>query len=199
MSRPANPELIQVIQNIVAEEIQSKGLEGVTVRLIAKRAGITATTIYYYYKNKEELFDKLKFNVAREMDEYIFSRVNREDPPEKQFEDLIGAFVEWSLAHPKLLDLVFDTLPPKTNLTQEEAADLYRTQNRIIELMEKLRFKNENSFNPKVDSSIYIGLAYGVVKLFLNKRVLPDYWEDITPLKEKMIEFIINSLRSQGV
>jgi AcrR family transcriptional regulator len=199
MSRPANPELIKVIQNIVAEEIQSKGLEGVTVRLIAKRAGITATTIYYYYKNKEELFDKLKFNVAREMDEYIFSRVNREDSPEKQFEDLIGAFVEWSLAHPKLLDLVFDSLPPKTNLTQEEAADLYRTQNRIIELMEKLRFKNENSFNPKVDSSIYIGLAYGVVKLFLNKRVLPDYWEDITPLKEKMIEFIINSLRSQGV
>lgn len=199
MGRPANPQLIKMIQNIVAEEIQSKGLEGVTVRLIAQRAGITATTIYYYYKNKEELFDELKFNVTREMDEYIFSRINREDPPEKQLEDLIGAFVEWSIAHPKLLDLVFDTLPPKTNLTQEEEADLYQTQNKIIELMEKLSLKNENSFNPKVDSSIYIGLAYGVVKLFLNKRVLPEHWEDITPLKEKMIDFIITNLRSQGV
>lgn len=199
MGRPANPQLIKTIQNIVAEEIQSKGLEGVTVRLIAKRAGITATTIYYYYKNKEELFDKLKFNVTQEMDEYIFNRVNREDPPEKQFKDLIEAFVEWSIAHPKLLDLVFDALPPKTNLTREEAADLYRTQNKIIELMKKLRLKNENSFDPKLDSSIYIGLAYGVVKLFLNKRVLPEYWDDITPLKDKMVEFIINNFRSQGV
>lgn len=200
MSRPPNPQLINVIQDIVAEEILAKGIEGVTVRLIAQRAGITATTIYYYFKNKEELFDKLKFNVTHEMDDYVFGRINRNDSPEKQLRDLIEAFVEWSIAHPKLLDLVFNTLPPKTNLTQEEMADLYQTQNKIIELLEKTASKNGNSsFNAKLDSSIYIGLAYGVVKLYLNKRIHPEYWEDITPLKEKMVELIFNSLNSQGI
>lgn len=197
MGRPSNPQLIKVIQEIVAEEIQAKGIEGVTVRLIAERAGITATTIYYYFKNKEELFDKLKFNVTREMDEYIFNKVSWNGSPEKQLRDLIDAFVEWSISHPKLLDLVFDTLPPKTNLTQEEMADLYQTQNKIIELLEKMAPKNGNSsVNAKLDSSIYIGLTYGVVKLYLNKRIHPEYWEDITPLKEKMAELIIKNLKS---
>jgi AcrR family transcriptional regulator len=200
MSRPPNPQLIKLIQNIVAEEIQVKGIEGVTVRLVAERAGISATTIYYYFKNKEELFDKLKFSVARELDEYIFNRISRKDSPEKQFRELIDAFIDWSVAHPKLLDLVFDTLPPKTNLTEDEMAQLYHTQNMIIELIEQAAAKNGVSLeNVKADSSIFIGLAYGVVKLFLNKRFLPEYWEDITPLKEKMYDFLIASLKSQGI
>lgn len=196
MGRPPNPQLIQVIQNIVAEEIQARGTQGVSVRLIAERAGITPTTIYYYFKNKEELFDKIKFNVTHELDEYIFNRLNREDSPEKQFRDLVDAFIEWSITHPKLLDLVFDALPPKTDLTPEEMTDLYQTQYKIIELMENTAAKNGTRVtNVKIDSSIFIGLAYGVVKLYLNKRFLPEYWEDITPLKEKMTEIIFNTLK----
>lgn len=196
MTRPSNPQLISLIQNIVAEEIQAKGIEGVTVRLIAKRAGITPTTIYYYFKNKEELLDKIKFNVTRELDEYIFARLNPNDSSEKQFEALINAFIDWSISHPKLLDLVFDTLPPKINLTEAEMAELYQTNFKIIKLLEKGAIaKGHPIQNIRANSTIFIGLVYGVVKLFLNKRVLPEYWEDITPLKERMIQMIFNIIR----
>ena len=195
MTRPSNPQLISLIQNIVAEEIQAKGIEGVTIRLIAKRAGITPTTIYYYFKNKEELLDRIKFNVTRELDKYIFTRLNPNDSSEKQFEALINAFIDWSIDHPKLLDLVFDTLPPKTNLTEAEMTELYQTNFKIIDLLEKTAVaKGHPIQNIKANSTIFIGLAYGVVKLFLNKRVLPEYWEDITPLKERMIEMIFNNI-----
>lgn len=195
MTRPANPQLINLIQDIVAEEIQAKGIEGVTLRLIAKRAGITPTTIYYYFKNKEELLDKIKFNVTRELDEYIFARLDPNDSAEQKFKALIDAFIDWSISHPKLLDLVFDTLPPKINLTETEMAQLYQTNFRIIELLEQAAIaKGHPTENVKANSTIFIGLAYGVVKLFLNKRVLPEYWEDITPLRERIIEIIINTI-----
>lgn len=195
MTRPANPQLINLIQDIVAEEIQAKGIEGVTLRLIAKRAGITPTTIYYYFKNKEELLDKIKFNVTRELDEYIFARLNPNDSAEQKFKALIDSFIDWSINHPKLLDLVFDTLPPKINLTEAEMAQLYQTNFKIIELLEQVAVaKGHPIENIKANSTIFIGLAYGVVKLFLNKRVLPEYWEDITPLKERIIEIIINTI-----
>lgn len=195
MTRPANPQLINLIQDIVAEEIQAKGIEGVTLRLIAKRAGISPTTIYYYFKNKEELLDKIKFNVTRELDEYIFARLNPNDSAEQKFKALIDAFIDWSISHPKLLDLVFDTLPPKINLTEAEMAQLYQTNFKIIELLEQAAIaKGHPIENAKANSTIFIGLAYGVVKLFLNKRVLPEYWEDITPLKERIIEIIINTI-----
>lgn len=195
MTRPANPQLINLIQDIVAEEIQAKGIEGVTLRLIAKRAGITPTTIYYYFKNKEELLDKIKFNVTRELDEYIFARLKPNDSAEQKFKALIEAFIDWSISHPKLLDLVFDTLPPKINLTEAEMTQLYQTNFKIIELLEQAATaKGHPIENVKANSTIFIGLAYGVVKLFLNKRVLPEYWEDITPLKERIIEIIINTI-----
>lgn len=197
MTRPSNPQLISLIQDIVAEEIQTKGIEGVTIRLIAKRAGITPTTVYYYFKSKEELLDKIKFNVARELDDYIFTQLNPNDSAEKKFADLINAFIDWSIDHPKLLDLVFDTLPPKTNLTETDMTGLYQTNFKIIELLKKAAIaQGKTTQNIKADSNIFIGLVYGVVKLFLNKRVLPEYWEDITPLKQRMIEMIFNTLLS---
>lgn len=184
-----------MIQNIVAEEIQNKGIEGVTVRLIAKRAGITPTTIYYYYRNKEELFDKIKFNVTRQLDDFIFAGLNQTDAPEQQLRDLIEAFIKWSLANPRLLDLVFDTLPPKINLTQAEMTELYQINFKITKLLESIeKPKNALTTDVKVNATVFIGLTYGVVKLFLNKRVFPEHWEDITPLKDRMIEIILDNL-----
>ena len=191
MSRPPNPQLIETIQNIVAEEIQTKGTEGVTLRLIAQRAGITPTTIYYYFKNKEELFDKIKFNVTRNLHDYILARVDPQASAKDQFQMLIQAFIDWSIAHPKLLDLVFETLPPKTDLRRSELEALYQSQYRIIAIIEqKIKEGELKVVNPQLDSTILIGLVYGVVKLYLNKRVLPEYWDDITPLQDRMMEII---------
>ncbi|HHX62127.1 MAG TPA: TetR/AcrR family transcriptional regulator [Epulopiscium sp.] len=46
----------QQIIDAAIEVIKEKGVEDATVREIANRAGLTTGAIYYYYKNKDELF-----------------------------------------------------------------------------------------------------------------------------------------------
>lgn len=198
MPRPANPELIRKIKNIVAEEIKKRGVDGLSVRHIAKCAGITPATIYYYFENKEGLLNAVKLSAVTEMDAYILSRVQPEAPLLQQAEDLIRAFIDWSLKYPQLMDLVFSALPPKIDLDAATTNDYYNSQFRAIELMEQILATDSGSTkgrNPKVDFSVYFGMLYGTIKLHLEKRTLPEFWADPSPIFERLVEMIISALR----
>ena len=41
------------------------------MRNLAKNAGITPTTIYYYFKNKEDLLDQVKLYAISDLDAYL--------------------------------------------------------------------------------------------------------------------------------
>lgn len=196
MPRPPNPDLIRTIKNIVAAEIQKKGVDGLSLRYIAKCAGITPATIYYYFENKEDLLNAIKLSVVQEMDEYILSRLQPEAPPLKQVEDLIRAFIDWSLKYPQLMDLVFSALPPKIDLNEVTINDYYRSQFKALELLDKALDGVPHSLNDsKLDCSVYFGMIYGTVKLHLEKRTFPDFWTDPSPLFERMIEFILSGIK----
>lgn len=193
MPRPANPELIEKIKRIVAEEVKKKGIDGLSVRNIAKRAGVTPTTIYYYFESKEDLINAVKLSAVKEMDAYILSRVQPEAPPLQQAEDLIRAFIDWALKYPPLMDLAFSALPPKLDLDEAALKVYYRSQFLAFELLEKIVAENAGpaeTSNPKVDCSIYLGMIYGTVKLYLEKRTFPDFWADPSPLFERLVEMI---------
>lgn len=198
MPRPPNPDLIKKIKHIVAEEIKKKGVDGLSVRHIAKSAGVTPAAIYYYFENKEDLLNAIKLNAVKEMDEYILSRVQPEAPLLKQVEDLVRAFIDWSLKYPQLMDLVFSALPPKIDLDEAALKDYYHSQFRAIELMEKIVAEDSGSTkmrDSKVDCSVYFGMIYGTIKLYLEKRTLPEFWVDPSPLFERLVEMIVSALR----
>jgi len=196
MPRPFNPDLIKRIKQIVAGEIRKKGVDGLSVRHIAKCAGITPTTIYYYFKSKEDLLNTIKLSVVQEMDEYILSRLQPETSPLKQVEELIKAFIDWSLKNPQLMDLVFSTLPPQIDLDEKSIKTYYNSQFRGIELMEEIVAEDSEAGakDPKVDCSIYFGMIYGTVKLHLEKRTLPEFWDDPSPIFQRLVEMIITDL-----
>ena len=54
-ARPANPALAFDILRVTADLIEEKGHDALTMREVAERLGYSATTIYLYFKDKEEL------------------------------------------------------------------------------------------------------------------------------------------------
>ena len=57
--RKPNTEIIQKIQNLTQNLLKEKSPEQISMREIAQVCGISATNIYHYYKNKDELFNSL--------------------------------------------------------------------------------------------------------------------------------------------
>lgn len=196
MTRPPNPDLTRDIQRIVSEEIHRQGVEGLTMRHIAEQAGITPTTLYYYFKNKQHLLDTIRLNAVREMDEYILGGLQSEDPPATQLCDLIRSFVQWTLENPRVMELVFERLPPKIEPDEDLLRDYYRSQVKAIELIDRgIQAGHFSSRDPRLDASVFLGMLYGTLKLFLDKRVFPEYWNDFTPIVNRIIQIMMDALR----
>jgi AcrR family transcriptional regulator len=195
MTRPENPELIAAIRKAVAELVTARGPAAVTMREVASRCGVTPTTIYYYYENKERLFEAAKFDIIDEMDRYFMSHVNEDDPPKKQLADLMKAFVEWYIANKNLADLLFEKLPPETNLTEESMEHYYRAHMRGERIIRRAKESGELAIgDPEIDTCLGLSFMYGLVKLFCEKRFPPRFWDDINPLVSRMTEIFLSAL-----
>lgn len=78
-------EILAVARNL----IQQYGLQKVTMQDIAKAAGKGKSTLYYYFKSKEEIFDEV---VVQEMNNFfINSKYSVEQ--ESEFKDKLKAYV----------------------------------------------------------------------------------------------------------
>ncbi|MBN2224875.1 MAG: TetR/AcrR family transcriptional regulator [Deltaproteobacteria bacterium] len=195
MTRPENPELIAAIRKAVLELTAKKDPAAVTMREIASRCNVTPTTIYYYFENKERLFEAVKFDIIDDLDNILAQAVNEGDPVKKQLADLMRAFVGWYVANPNQADLVFDKLPPATDLTDERLLRYYKANRLGRDIIIRAKETGELAVgDAELDTALGLAFMYGVVKLFIHKRLMPRFWDDITPLTDRMIELLLAGL-----
>lgn len=89
------------------------GLEGATMREIAKRAGYTAGAIYSYFSNKEEIYGALLGESLERLNEYVEAAqpqgadAARSAGPEAALRAKAGAFFDFYRENPRDLDLGF--------------------------------------------------------------------------------------------
>jgi AcrR family transcriptional regulator len=199
MTRPENPELIAAIRKAVLELTAHKDPAAVTMREIAGKCGVTPTTIYYYFENKERLFEAVKFDIIDDLDEILSGAVNKDDPIKKQLVDLMRAFIGWYLESPSLADLIFDKLPPGTDLTGERLARYYKANRHGYDIIARAKKTGELAVDDvEIDTALGLAFMYGVVKLYIHKRLPPRFWDDIGPLVDRMIHLLLAGLGSKG-
>jgi hypothetical protein len=191
MSRPANPDIKEKIRSTALFEIISKGFTNINMRAISKKAGVTPTTIYYYYKNKEALFLDIKTEAMNMMDSYVLSRIPEKESPVKMMEILMDGFITWCLEYPELSQLIFDRLPSKAE------DKLYsKSYYKAIEIVEEGRktgvFKVKES-----ELSVTLGMAsmYGFVLIILSESYHPKFKNRKTELKNNLIKMFIEHIK----
>ncbi len=133
MSRPANPELAEKILLATAEIIEENGPDGVTMRGVASRIGYTATTIYLYFENKDDLLDQTVVRAfgwfAEAMHEAVSASAENE-----HIRDRARAYVTWALAHGGMYRLMFqhDSIRPLDSETHSVQPRTLRDSTALI-------------------------------------------------------------------
>ncbi|MEW6076430.1 MAG: TetR/AcrR family transcriptional regulator [Thermodesulfobacteriota bacterium] len=102
------------ILDIALDIILKEGFANLSIRKIASRLDVTATTIYNYYTNKDELnlmirvrgFETLHAMLKKESDRFA-------DNMEEQFGAMIRAYVDFGLTYSGYYDLMFNLRTPK--------------------------------------------------------------------------------------
>jgi AcrR family transcriptional regulator len=101
--------ILDTALNIIIEE----GFNNLSVRKIASRLGVTATTIYNYYTNKDEINLMIRIRGF----EKLYDLLTKSSTPVKKIEDrlkaMIRSYIEFGLTYPSYYDIMFNLHSPK--------------------------------------------------------------------------------------
>jgi AcrR family transcriptional regulator len=94
------------------EVLQEHGIEGVTMRGVADRAGVTAPALYWHFADKEALVREVGREVSRLFKDQMLEAVALPNP-EARLRRTLEAFRDFAVAHPAYFHMLF-VRPPTT-------------------------------------------------------------------------------------
>lgn len=91
--------------------LEAEGPNAVSMRRVAKEAGITAMAIYHHFPSREALLDAVVDSEFKKLVEF-FSQPGRDrNDRDRSFESamlhLLDGYIDYALAHPRIFDYVF--------------------------------------------------------------------------------------------
>jgi AcrR family transcriptional regulator len=183
--------LRRTILKAAGELFLEHGYEGFSMRRVAERIGYSATTIYRYYEDKDDLLFAVVHEGFVEFAERLAAAAESTASPLKRLEALGGAYVRFGLESPiyyqmmfmQRADLLFES---RREQTRPMIASFDFLQHAVTQAMDAGILKRGDV---SVYSHVIWSLVHGVTSLALAnpKRFTPDMVEKSTRLAMKMM------------
>lgn len=101
-------KILKATLSIVTKE----GYTALSMRKIAKATSMSATNIYNYYKNKDDVY----LSVLTEGYNLLYDALHKKDPkattPEDYYKNMVIAFSQFALSHPYYYEIMFENRGP---------------------------------------------------------------------------------------
>ncbi|MEH6404197.1 MAG: TetR/AcrR family transcriptional regulator [Sneathiella sp.] len=107
----------KAIRNAAVAEVIEGGLAGASVGKIAKRAGVSAGTIYLYFPNKDELLQQIYLEIKTELHDHMMSVFDGSKNSSTNIRNMWFSLFEYALEHAN--DFIFSEYASATQLLDE--------------------------------------------------------------------------------
>lgn len=193
--RKANVEIMPLIKQRTLELLMKKNPEEIGMRDIAENCGITATSIYHYYKDKDKLFQAISLDCLYKLNDRIKEAAKNGNTIKKQIKNAIKSFRDWCFENPRLSLLVMEGIKSADDATQEIIEQYYVCNRTGEDLLRKAVALGEaRSENPRLDIGILISGLWGCIESIILKKSEPEYWEDGKEFTDRFIKIWIKSI-----
>jgi len=99
-------DLRQDILACACDQYLSKGLDGFSMRGLAKEIGVTAPALYRYYDGREAVIADVVRQAYRVFMPYLYKALEARTPRER-FERAGEGYLDFALAHPRWYQIIF--------------------------------------------------------------------------------------------
>jgi Transcriptional regulator len=197
--RKKNDAMGETIRKKTLELLMAREPEEIGMRDIAGACGVTATTIYYYYRDKERLLEDVKRDCMDGMDRFILERVGQEPDSGRKLRTGLAAFRDWCFANSRIALLVMNRFRPNLEADPPEMAVYYRSTFLARDLIERAVADGKaRSVDPVLDASLCIAATWGAVESVLRSRTVLEYWNRGVEFTDGMIDICCARLAQQG-
>ncbi len=178
-----------------------KGLNATSINQIAKRSELSVGAIYFYFKDKEELFAALQVEGLELLHQAIRQAVNQKATPEKTIRSIALAYLRFSEEHKNYFDIInyFLTSPTtifppnlKTEIDEHGDASIGTLTQAIREGIDCGQFKD---VDPRRQAIILWSAFNGMIQLKkLQKTILAK--TEYHSLYMEIVDRFLDGLRS---
>lgn len=191
--RHTNKELENQILKAAIDLLTEKEPNEIGMRDVAKKCGVSATSIYNYYRDKNELFMKISLSCLAELTERMKMSLKDVEEPVEKIRTSLRVYRDWCFEKPKVAVLLFSKL--EENIGDEDIMNFYicnrMGENLLAECNDKELYKGNDIH---LDTGIIISGMWGCIESIITKRADPDFWNEGIKFTDRFIEIMINSL-----
>jgi AcrR family transcriptional regulator len=186
-------DLSRRILDAARELLVSHGYEAVSMRRIADQVGVTATSLYLHYDNKDALFQALVDEGMELLFDALSASIRKCEQEEGRVAALCRAYVEFGIENPEYYDLMFVIRP--THM-ERFPAEKYRKARRNLDLLIEALVDDASGRSReeiRLRATIVWASLHGTVALINARRV--DRSLSAGDLITETVEFVLAGLR----
>ena len=183
------------------ELILDVGFSKMSMRKLAEKVGMTATNLYYYYSNKDEIYLHLQIKGFKLLLGIMQAIYNQENNPYDALKKMIRAYLEFGFNNPDYYRIMLNSDTPR--YTEYKGTEIEPVAYQDLELALGLGriaaqvISDISKINPLVPiedadfraKQIWITL-HGIVVLS-NKKILPEADDNPKKLIDRMCEELL--------
>lgn len=174
-------ETKQAILTAAQEQFAERGYDSVTMREIAKSAGCSHTTIYLYFKDKEDLLHQLSMGPLQSLQAHLESIVaNQQLLPDERLKLVSREFIQFCLLNRNMYSLFFMA---KSSRVDEEQPVLEVQQLRVSLFAVLKQVVRECLQHDLADEQI---LAYTRIYFFTLNGIIGTYLDSVETFETLM-------------
>ncbi len=172
MTRPANPTLRIQIFTAAWNVVKQRGHHTLNMRDLAKQVGVTATTLYNYFENKEDLVFQLRLGAAEELNHRIDS-IEGSITPHQFLHRLGEEYIGFAEDNPHLYKLLFEEMIGEHTISENENRLFYYTYYRARDALRSLAEDEQYPLNPRYGAMIGWIMLHGFCSLLISGTLEP--------------------------
>lgn len=150
MTRPANPQLVAALVGTASDLIAEKGPDGVTLKEVAGRHGVTTTTVHYYFGDRDGLMAAVRTAAVETLAAALTAADAGHATAPAQLRATGRAFADWARQASHRYALLFAVTSAggaETGAPSDEPSDVRRILHaRLREILARGRRRGELTF-----------------------------------------------------
>ncbi|MEP1151357.1 MAG: TetR/AcrR family transcriptional regulator [Balneola sp.] len=165
--------LREKILDISRHLLYNEGHSSLSMRGIAKEVGVSATSIYLHFDNKDHLLHTLIEESVEELSVSIEKRVDENSDIIAQFEAIIRGYTDFALNHPEKYQIIYMV---RSEAMARYPKEKFRRARRCYELLVKVIESGVKSELMEEDDPLTAaysiwGQLHGIISVVLNQRL----------------------------
>ena len=156
-----NPDVRDRLEKAVLEIFSTSDFHKASIRVIAKKAGVSFTTIYKHYGSKEQLLFAFVNAWMSKLTERIADHLNGIEDLKEKLRKVFWLHLDYYERNEGLGRILFITLPMKTWMT-DESFDQKKRVKLIIDVLK--RGQQQGIINPNVRAGSLLDFMLGFIQ-----------------------------------